>query len=645
MTLGQAPGRSSRRWPLLVLAGLGPSLAAPDAGASPLSLYQQRAAYRETLAALDAGRMEEFQRGRAALQDYPLAPYLDYYQLSRRLSAVSASEMQAFQARHGDLPVAAIVHYRWLKVLGARGQWTVLLDNYRPTSDAELNCYHRRGLLAGGRRAEALDGIAALWTVGYSQPEACDPLFDAWIDAGGVSGDLAWQRLQLALDAGQTRLGRYLLRYLDGPHAPWGEALYQVHVDPARITRNGSYRDDGPDARIVIAHGLKRLAARDPAAALAAWQRYEDSHRFSAEAILGINQYLLLAAARDGSFPSRRLPAYTAEFVEAMAELAVRDQRFTELLYWIEQMTAEQRDDARWRYWQARALARTGLGTQQARGDFENLAAERNYYGFLAAARVGLTPRMNAASAPVLAAELAAVRNLPPMRRALELYAVGDQLNARREWYAALPALTPSQQFHAARVAQQEGWLAQGIMTANEADMHDYIELRFPVGYQDLFRRTSEATTVPAPFLFAVARQESAFEPSARSHADARGLMQLIPPTASRVASRIGVARPAPTDLYDPNVNITLGGHHLADLMNRYGNRRPLVAAAYNAGEHRVDRWIRDRDGLDMDVWIEDIPFRETRNYVKNVLAFTQVYAYLIGEPVPVLDTHEASIN
>lgn len=615
------------------------------AAASPLSLYQQRAVYRDALAALDAGRIDEFERARQALADYTLAPYLDYYRLKSRLPRVSADQMRAFQARHGDLPAAGILHFRWLKMLAARGDWALLLDNYQPTLDAELDCYQRRGLLASGRRAEALDGIAALWLVGFSQPEACDPLFDLWIDAGGVTPELAWRRLQLALDNGQTRLGRYLLRFLDGPQATWGEALYQVHVNPARVARSGVYRGDGPDIRVVIGHGLKRLAERDPETAWTAWQRYQDSHAFDAAAARAIDEHLILASARRGDFPDLRLTSYSEGFVAAMAELSVRAARWTELLYWVEQMMPERQAELRWQYWRARALIRTGLGPEQGRKAFESLAAERNYYGFLAAAQVGAAPRMNAARQQIEAAQLAAVRNLTPLRRALELYAVGDRLNARREWYATLPLLTPAQQLHAARVAQQEGWLAQGILTANEADLLDHLDLRFPVAYADVFQRTSASTTVPAPFLFAVARQESAFEPRARSHADARGLMQLIPPTASRVAGRIGVARPAAVDLYDPEVNVTLGGHHLADLLNRYGNRRPLAAAAYNAGEHRVDRWVDDRHGQDMDVWIEDIPFRETRNYVKNVLAFTQVYAHLMGERVPMLDAHETSIN
>jgi soluble lytic murein transglycosylase len=305
----------------------------------------------------------------------------------------------------------------------------------------------------------------------------------------------------------------------------------------------------------------------------------------------------------------------------------------------------EQNSELRWQYWLARALTSTHLGSERARLAYQALAEERNYYGFLAAAHLGKEARMNGAPHRVDRELLAALQRRPAVGRALELYAVGDLLNARREWFALLPQLDPAEQFHAALLAQEVGWVAQGIFTANAADLRDNLELRFPVAYADVFQRISHSTAVPQPFLLAVARQESAFDPRARSSANARGLMQLMHPTASLVAKRIGITAPSTTDLYDPGMNVELGGHHLARLLARYGERRPLAAAAYNAGEHRVDRWVRERSGTSMDIWIESIPFRETRNYVKNVLAFTQVYGQLLGKSAPMLESNETALN
>ena len=628
-----------------LLLGFALSLAAAGAVAEPVSLYQQRQAYRDALDALTTGRQGEFERARASLSDYVLAPYLDYYAVRTRLATVSDAEMQAFRQAHADLPAADVLHYRWLRHLGSRREWQRLLDNFRPTSDAELNCYRLRALLAAGRREEALAGVPELWTVGRSQPKACDPLFETWIDAGELTEGRVWERLQLALEHGERRLARYLLRFFDGPLGGWAEALYAVHLDPARVARPGASPDDGRYARVIIAHGLKRLAPRDPAAALAAWQRLQDSHAFPDDEAREIGEALVLAAARSGEFPRPRPASFSPGFAEGMAEAALEAENWPELLHWVEQLPADSRQSLRWQYWLARALGRTHLGSERARLTYESLARERNYYGFLAAENLGRPIRLNGAAGGRDPAVLARLNAHPALRRALELYAVGDLINARREWYALLPTLDAREHYQAALLARDAGWVAQSIHIANQGELRDSLDLRFPVAYADVFQRVAHVTTVPKPFLLAVARQESAFDPRARSPVNARGLMQLMPPTASDVASRIGIGTPSTTDLYDPGVNVELGGHHLADLLSRYGNRRPLAAAAYNAGQGRVDRWIRERQGQSMDVWIETIPFGETRNYVKNVLAFTQVYGQLLDQPVPMLDVHEAVVR
>ena len=615
------------------------------AGASPLNLYQQRQVYRQALDHLTAGRTAEFEQAREVLGDYVLAPYLDYYRVQTRLASVSDAQMGEFQARHGELPAARVLHHRWLKYLGSRADWQRLLDNYRTSIDPELRCYRGRALLATERREEALADVAELWVVGRSQPKACDPLFDVWIGAGMLTQEQAWERLQLAVRAGERRLARYLLRFFEAPLEPWARALYDVHVDPERLSRSGALANDNPYSRVIIAHGITRLAARDAGAAAKAWQRYQDTHAFSAEDSQSLTETVLLAEARNGSFPPHRLQGFSTTFSERMAEAAIHAERWHDVIHYVEQLPLEAKTDLRWQYWLARALDSTGLGSEQARLSYETLARERHYYGFLAASHLGSAVRLNGATHELDRKMLEAVQRIPGVDRALELYAVGDFINARREWIALIPELDAEEQLHAALIAQEVGWIAQGIVTANLADLRDNLDLRFPLAYVDVFEKISHATTVPQPFLLAVARQESAFDPRARSSANARGLMQLMHPTANLVAKRMGIAAPSVADLYDPSVNVSLGGHHLARLLDRYDHRRPVAAAAYNAGEHRVDRWIGEHAGKAMDVWIETIPFRETRDYVKNVLAFSQVYGRLLGDHRPILDKNETVLN
>jgi soluble lytic murein transglycosylase len=609
-----------------------------------LSLYEQRATYKKALDHLTAGRMSAFDEARKSLRDYPLHPYLDYYALQSQISTADADVVTAFRSRYADLPVADIVYYRWLKRLGQQRRWETFLNHYEPSSNAELKCYHLRALFGTGNEKAALQQVGELWLVAKSQPKACDPLFEIWINRGYLTESMVWDRLGLALDANSRTLARYLQRFFKSPNVKsWAESYYNVHVSPSALSQTSRFSTDTRYSREVIAHGLARLAKRDPTAASRAWLSFQDSHEFSTEDAFSVQAALLVGHAREGNFPDHE-PLPEGMPLEDLALAALARQSWPDLGYWIEQLPQTEREERRWQYWLARSLNQTTRNSERGRLTYAALAENRDYYGFLAAEQLGQPIRLNYQPVPASPIEINRLRNDPGVRRATELYAVGDRINARREWYRLLPGLSEREKAIAARLATEIGWTSQSIRTANVAALRDALDLRFPEPYTDDFQRVSHVTTVPDDFLFAVARQESLFDPRARSSANARGLMQLIPPTAERVARRIGLDEPSTSDLYDPALNIELAGHHLASLLVRYDGRRPLAAAAYNAGEHRVDRWIKDVSGQWMDVWIEGIPFRETRNYVKNVMAFTQVYGQRRGSPRPMLEAHETRI-
>ena len=607
-------------------------------------LYQQRLNYKTALDHLTAGRMRSYYRMRDRLDAYVLRPYLSYLELQSRLSRATAAEVLAFRAENSDLPVADIVYYRWMKRLGKRREWQTFLDNYETSADAELLCYQLRAFYGTGERDRAFAGVPALWTVGESQAKACDPLFEVWIKADRLTERMVWDRLALALEANETTLSRYLLRFFDNPLKTWAQSFYNVHVNPAAISRTSRYQTDTGYSRAVIAHGIKRLADRDAAAASIAWSSYRSSHAFTEAARREVDAAVLVGQAKAGSYPGSNADEQPDEAALGIAQAAVANESWADAAYWIDRLPADIRNERRWQYWLARSLASSTLSSERAELTYAKLAAERDYYGFLAAEQRGQPVNLNHQPSVVSAIQINKVRRLPAVQRATELYAIGDLVNARREWYKLLPTLNTVEKVAAAKLAANIGWTSQSVRTANDVELRNTLELRFPLAYYDSFQRVSHITTIPNSFLLAIARQESAFDPRARSSANARGLMQLLHATASSVAKRVGLPSPSTTDLYDPPINVEIAGHHIAALFARYGNRRPLVAAAYNAGRGRVDRWIANAQGKSMDVWIETIPFRETRNYVKNVLAFSQVYSHLLGSPVPMLQVHETSL-
>jgi len=589
--------------------------------------------------------VSEFRKLAAKLDDYPLRPYLEYYYLRTRLATLPNDQILAFVDANPQLPVTPLLRKRWLRELGKQKQWQTLRKYYQATSDAEIRCYHLRALYSTGDQTQALDEATSMWLQPVSQPKACDPLFEVWRTTDRFTEDVVWQRFEAAVVANERTLARYLLRFLTGTNRAAADALYAVHVTPSRITRTSQFESDDTKWRTIITHGMARLASSDPGKAAQAWPRYLKSHAFS-QPIASRTSNLIAAALamQENVFPDKnqRRAITQPDLLEDLATAAVCHQAWDEAQYWISQLPAEVGNKSQWRYWLARSILQSDPGSAEAERSYATLAEQRHYYGFLAARRLGIPGRMNATdSNGVDHVGLTRIRRIPAITRSIELFAVNDDLNARREWFAALESMNLEQQVLAAELAQTLGLTSIAIRTANIAEAADHLHLRFPLVFEPQFRQASMKTTVEVPLLMALARQESAMEAHARSSADARGLMQLLPSTARLVARRARLSSPQTADLYDPGTNIALGSYHLAWLEARYAGQSPLAIAAYNAGEHRVDRWIKKAQGIPMDVWIETIPFSETRNYVKNVLAFRHVYAEKLNVPSPILNAAE----
>ena len=605
--------------------------------------------YRQAVDHVRAGHITAARRIQQKLDGYPLQAYITYHELRLKLSRLTPEQVHGFRSAHPDIPGAHRIYRQWLVRLAGGRQWRTFLDNYEPVAPGEplateLQCLHLRALYNTGRKEQALNGVAPVWTVARSQPKACDPMFNVWQN-NGLDQETAWQRLRLAIDANERLLARYLQRFFNGDHKPWAQSYYNVHVNPRSILRSSRFRTDTPLSREVIAHGLRRLAPRDAEAARDAWAGYRATHEFGEEAQRTLNAHIEVELARAGLLD--KAPA--ADVVEAtaadFAEAYLERRNWALLSAWIERLADEQRFEEKWQYWLARALTQTHEANERARLAYQALAGKRSYYGFLAAGHIGQPTQLNARHRPENAIAFEQFRQLPAIARAIELFAVDDEVNAQREWMAVLPRLTPDEQGMAAYLAKDMGKTILAVRTANETGQRDYLEVRFPLDHVPIFRQTSHITGIPMSVLVAFARQESIFNRFARSSADARGVMQMLHGTARFAARQAGLAQPSVSDLYDPTVNIPLGGHHIAWLLRRYDQVLPVVAAAYNAGETRVNRWIRDAEGWPMDVWIESIPFRETRNYVKGVLSFNQVYGQLLGHPQPMLREHENIVH
>jgi soluble lytic murein transglycosylase len=217
--------------------------------------------------------------------------------------------------------------------------------------------------------------------------------------------------------------------------------------------------------------------------------------------------------------------------------------------------------------------------------------------------------------------------------RARELFLVGQDGRGRSEWDAVVGQFEPQQKMQAAILAQRWGWHSRAIAAAASVGEFDDLLLRYPLPFQNTFEQYSAEASIPLTWAYGVARSESLFMRDVRSSAGAVGLMQLMPATGRKVAKQIQLSYSGLNTLTDPGSNIRLGTAYLAQMAERFDGNRVLATAAYNAGPHRVESWLPETGTLDARVWIENIPFNETRQYVRRVLEAETIFHWrMTGE-------------
>ena len=597
------------------------------------------------------------------LKDYPLLPYIEYWALSKRLSRLPYDDIDAFLARYKDTAIGDWMRVRVLRELGGRDRFKAYLKYYDPEKirRTQLRCYYVDALSRYGDKQQAYDQIAELWTVGASQPKECDPAFARWMKDGGLTPERAWKRHTLSVQAGNLDLAAFIARQLDKSRAARAELMRSVYRKPEQILNYDKFVREEPEYRDIVSIGLRRLAIKDPTKAGQAWERYSASYLFSDDERDDYLGYLALRFARQDDKQGletliKNNPGFfDLRTSEWLIRQSLREMDWAQLEFWIDKLPAKDQKLDRWLYWKARAIDEQLAASNKkdparqamSKKLYQQAAAERSYYGFLASDTIGAEYSFVDRPAPITPKLVNEVAARPGMQRARELQAIGEFYHARREWDYATDTMTTEELMTAGKIASAWGWYHKSIQSILAADYLDDLELRFPLAFSDIVsdvaKRMGKKTALNDYLVLAVARQESHFSHDAKSHAGAMGLMQLLPSTAEATARKAGVPYRRSWDLLNPNTNINLGAFYLNSLLNRFDNNRFLAAAAYNAGPTRVSRWLKDTNKqLPFDVWIETIPYSETRKYVQNVLSYSVIYAYRSGSKAPLLNKNEA---
>jgi len=628
----------SRKYLLILLLSV-IIMASGSPAYATIKLEKQRVIFVEAKQALKKGHLRTFSRLSKKLVDYPLYGYLQYEYIKKRISKIPNKRLEDFIDEYQDSPLSARMRHVWLRSLYRRGKWQTFLEQYRGSSNTKLRCYHAYALYKTKAIKEANLEAENLYLVGKSQPRACDRVFKEWAKNGGMTREFKWKRIALAMDRGRLSLAKFIAKDLKKADLLWVKRWRKMHRRPAENLLRKYLHSDNPVANKIERHGIKRLARRDAGAAADAWENVRDRHLKTApEEVKAINQYVALYAAYQqhpralewlGKIKS---PSAKIQLWRIRTALAQAD--WWAALTWIEALPTEARNSDQWRYWRGRILeiqskALPVLNTA-AKRVFTGLAGNRSYHGFLAADRLGIDYDMEIEPLKYSEQELELIAQIPGITRARELYYIGVVSDGRREWNHTIRDFDDLKLKQASVLAKEMGWHDRAIMTVARASHFDDLELRFPTAHKVIVEKQAREQGIEAAWIYGVLRQESSFMADARSHAGALGLMQLMPRTGRLTARALKFRIRSNRDILNVKKNIRLGAAYLRRMMDRNDGNSVLATASYNAGPHRVKKWMPNKD-MPADLWVEIIPYNETRKYVRRVLSYTMIYNAKLG--------------
>jgi soluble lytic murein transglycosylase len=599
-----------------------------------------RKSFQEAYARTSTNTLEPGAADSDSLKRYPLYPYLQAARIQQALSIGNGDSLDAvdkraedFLAVYGQQPVARNLRRAWLDSLARRAQWSQFLAAFHEAGAGEATrCQSFIARLELGKTQGLAGDIAKEWLTAHSLPD-CDRPF-AWMkENGALTTALIEERARLALDDNNAAFARQIIQQLPAEQAAplfqWAgllesptrsiDALIASPGTPVsdtallagwkRLTRSDVTAAKERFTKLVSARGLSRESASPYALALAlalAWDRDPAALH-----------YFDLVAPTDLDEPAR----------EWWARAALWSKDWKLAAHAIAAMSETNRQSARWRYWSAR-IAEQSQDSQQAQGLYESLLADDNYYSAMAAARLNRSVTPHPQALPLNTGLLETLDRVPALERARELFLCGMRPEAMAEWQFGFESLSAEARTQSIRLAADWGWYEQAVTVATAQHVFNDYSLLYPRPYDAEVNAAAHLAQLAPEIVYGVVRQESLYRIDAVSNAGARGLMQLQPATARSTARYYKRPSPALTDLFDPYINTALGAARLRMLLDEFDEQIPVALAGYNAGPNAVLRWL-PQEPLDADIWIENIPYNETRGYVQHILWHSLMFTWL----------------
>jgi soluble lytic murein transglycosylase len=633
----------------VLLAGAPCALAADS-----YDIEKQRAAFRAIYPEAERGNWQPVLQYEQMLKSYVLWPDLRASYLRARLKYADHAEVNGFLDQYGTLKPARELRYQFALHLAESGHLSEYLEMYRRyyqgLNIARLDCLALQAEIRDGRQDRIINRGLILWLVGKSQAGECDSVFAHLRTTNALTDEHYRRRFALAVDERSFSLARYLSKPLRAEYLVQANSWLEAQNESVEFLRTHADRVDDEVGRQQLIYAIERIAFDDPLLASNNWIALEKLYPFTTEQRHSIGRHIALWAARLKLPEAKALlydlpaDAVDKEVVRWMIRTGLRQQEWQDVLRAITVLPADEQLAEEWQYWEAVALKNAGQ-QDPAAAKLNTLASTRSYYGFLASDALGTD--YSFADSRLIADDAVAARlaNNAALRRARELFHVGLEGRGRSEWDAAVGKLTPQEQIQAAILAHQWGWHSRAIATASMIGEFDDLMLRYPLPWQEDFAQFSREANIDVFWAYGIARSESLFMRDIRSGAGAVGVMQILPETGRRMAREMQYPYFGRDTLTDTTSNIQLGTMYLRKMFDRFDENQVLATAAYNAGPLKVDAWRPDAKQMDARIWIENIPYDETRAYVRRVLAAGTIFHWRLTGNVRRLSTELSAID
>ncbi|HYF17940.1 MAG TPA: transglycosylase SLT domain-containing protein [Ramlibacter sp.] len=589
------------------------------------------------------------------VRGHALEPWGAYWELRSRLDTATAQEVQDFMARHAGTYQEDRMRNDWLLLLGQRRDWTTFADEhprFRMNDDPQVRCYAAlvRYLREGASAPATLaDEVRQTWLRLRAPDDGCTHAASRMLAEGQGSHRISavdvWRKARLAMENNQPRVVQAAVE-LAAPEAL--PQLQELQASPARYLTSRIVAASRTRKEL-ISLALIKLAATDAEGAarqlenkwgpqLTAEERDWLWGLFGKQAAQRLDSQALEHYGKVS-----RLSHLTDDMLAWKVRASLRTARgpqWRQVQSAVDAMSDDARRDPTWVYWKARALLASRAESQQAeaRQLLESIASPRGFYEQLALEELGQKITLPPKPAPLTAEEREAARLNPTLNRGLYAIAIGLRSEGVREWnygtnLAKPGGLSDRELLAAAQFAcDREVW-DRCINTSDRTRAEFDVDQRFPTPFRDAVVRRSRDIALDPAYVYGLIRQESRFIMDARSHVGASGLMQVMPATARWTARKLGMNGFTLDQLNERDTNIAIGTGYLKLVLDDFAGSMPLAAAAYNAGPSRPRNW-RNGPVMEAAAWAENVPFNETRDYVKKVLANTTLYAALLtGEP------------